>query len=59
MAADLWPDEYDGIVSGCMGMDVTGQTVAWMNLGSRLHTAAMPSEGIDRGQLVCRYHEMG
>lgn len=43
MAADRWPDEYDGIVSGCMGMDVTGQTVGWMNLGSRNGTTAMPS----------------
>ncbi len=43
MAADRWPEEYDGIVSGCMGMDVTGQTVAWLNLGSRSGTPAMPS----------------
>jgi len=43
IAADRWPEEYDGIVSGCMGMDVTGQTVAWLNLGSRLGTPAMPS----------------
>ncbi len=43
IAADRWPEDYDGIVSGCMGMDVTGQTVAWMNLGSRLGTPAMPS----------------
>ena len=43
IAADRWPEEYDGIVSGCMGMDLTGQTVAWLNLGSRLGTPAMPS----------------
>ena len=43
MAADRWPEEYDGIVSGCMGMDVTGQTVAWMDLGAKLNTEAMPS----------------
>lgn len=43
IAADRWPGEYDGIVSGCMGMDLTGQTVAWLNLGSRAGTAAMPS----------------
>ena len=42
-AADRWPLEYDGIVSGCMGMDLTGQTAAWMNMGSRVGTAAMPS----------------
>jgi hypothetical protein len=44
IAADHWPHEYDGIVSGCMGMDLTGQTVAWLNLGSRLGTPAMPSQ---------------
>lgn len=43
MAADRWPEEYDGIVSGCMGMDVTGQTVGWMDLGAKSGTAAMPS----------------
>jgi len=43
IAADHWPEEYDGIVSGCMGMDLTGQTVGWLNLGSRLGTSAMPS----------------
>jgi hypothetical protein len=43
IAADRWPEEYDGIVSGCMGMDLTGLTVAWMNLGSRSGTTAMPS----------------
>lgn len=42
MAADRWPEEYDGIVSGCMGMDVTGQTVGWMNLGAWSGTPAMP-----------------
>jgi hypothetical protein len=43
IAADHWPEEYDGIVSGCMGMDLTGQTVGWLNLGSRVGTPAMPS----------------
>jgi hypothetical protein len=43
IAADHWPEEYDGIVSGCMGMDLTGQTVGWLNLGSRIGTPAMPS----------------
>jgi feruloyl esterase len=43
IAADRWPEEYDGIVSGCMGMDLTGQTVGWLNLGSRIGTPAMPS----------------
>jgi len=44
IAADHWPEEYDGIVSGCMGMDITGQTVALLNLGSRNKTPDMPSE---------------
>jgi hypothetical protein len=43
IAADHWPEKYDGIVSGCMGMDLTGQTVGWLNLGSRIGTPAMPS----------------
>jgi len=43
IAADHWPEEYDGIVSCCMGMDLTGQTVGWLNLGSRVGTPAMPS----------------
>jgi hypothetical protein len=43
IAADRWPQEYDGIVSGCMGMDLTGQTIGWLNLGSRAGTPAMPS----------------
>ncbi len=33
IAAQRWPGEYDGIVAGCEGMDVAGQTVAWMNVG--------------------------
>lgn len=44
IAADHWPDEYDGIVSGCMGMDLTGQTVGWLNLGAKKDTPAMPSQ---------------
>jgi hypothetical protein len=43
IAADRWPEEYDGIVSGCMGMDLAGQTVGWLNFGSRIGTPAMPS----------------
>lgn len=41
IAADHWPEEYDGIVSGCMGMDLTGQTVGWLNLGAHSDTPAM------------------
>lgn len=43
IAADHWPEEYDGIVSGCMGMDLTGQTVGWLNLGAKKETTAMPN----------------
>ena len=43
IAAERSPLEYDGIVSGCETMDITGQTSAWMNLGSRVGTVAMPS----------------
>ena len=43
IAAERWPQEYDGIVSGCMGMDTTGQTASWMSLGSLIGSPAMPS----------------
>ncbi len=43
VAASRSPQEYDGIVSGCMGMDLAGQTAAWMNLGARAGTPSMPS----------------
>jgi feruloyl esterase len=43
IAADHWPEDYDGIVSGCMGMDLTGQTVGWLNLGAKSETPAMPN----------------
>ena len=35
-----WPDEYDGVVSGCETMDMGGQTTAWLNLGSKAGTPA-------------------
>jgi hypothetical protein len=40
IAAQRWPDEYDGIVSGCETMDMGGQTTAWLNVGSRAGTPA-------------------
>ena len=40
IAAERWPQEYDGIVSGCEGMDMATQTAAWMSLGA---TAATPA----------------
>lgn len=44
IAAERWPLEYDGIVSGCMSMDTEGQAAAWMNLGARNGTPAMPTD---------------
>lgn len=38
--AQRWPDEYDGIVAGCETEDMTGQTMAWLNLGSKAGTPA-------------------
>jgi feruloyl esterase len=44
IAAERWPQEYDGIVSGCYGMDMDGQVAGWMNmLGSRVGTPNMLS----------------
>ena len=43
IAADRWPEDYDGIVAGCMGIDITGQTAAWLALGAKSGTTAMPS----------------
>lgn len=40
IVAQRWPDQYDGIVSGCETMDMGGQTTAWMNLGSKAGTPA-------------------
>ncbi len=43
IAAQRWPDDYQGIVAGCETMDMSGQTAAWMNIGSRAGTPAAPS----------------
>ena len=40
IAAERWPQEYDGIVSGCEGMDMASQTAAWMSLGAKAGTPA-------------------
>lgn len=40
IAAQRWPREYDGIVSGCETMDMGGQTAAWLKLGSTAGTPA-------------------
>lgn len=42
-AIQRWPEEYDGVVSGCMGMDLAGQTAMWMNIAKVEGTPAMPT----------------
>ncbi|MGH6637378.1 MAG: tannase/feruloyl esterase family alpha/beta hydrolase [Polaromonas sp.] len=43
IAAQRWPTEYDGIVSGCETMDMAGQTAAWLRMAKITGTPAMPS----------------
>ncbi len=43
IAIQRWPDEFDGAVSGCFGMDIAAQTVAWTSMASLVGTSAMPS----------------
>lgn len=43
IAIERWPNEYDGVVSGCEGMDMAAQTVAWMDMASLNGTPAMPT----------------
>ena len=43
IAITRWPDQYDGVVSGCEGMDTVGQTVAWMDMARLVGTPAMPT----------------
>lgn len=38
--AERLPLEYDGIVSGCEGMDMGNQSIAWLRFGSVLGTPA-------------------
>jgi feruloyl esterase len=40
IAAERWPNEYDGIVSGCETMSMAGQTAEWMTLGAIVGTPA-------------------
>lgn len=40
IAAERWPTEYNGVVSGCETMSMAGQTAAWLNLGSTVGTPA-------------------
>ncbi|RQO41173.1 hypothetical protein DBV14_28815 [Variovorax sp. KBW07] len=40
IAAQRWPQEFDGIVSGCETMDMAGQTGAWLRAASLTGTPA-------------------
>jgi hypothetical protein len=44
IAIERWPNEYDGVVAGCEGMDMGGQTVAWMDMARLVGTPAMPQQ---------------
>lgn len=43
IALERWPDEYSGVVSGCEGMDMSAQVMAWMDIGRLAATPAMPN----------------
>lgn len=40
IAAQRWPEEFDGIVSGCETMDMAGQASAWLQAASYSRTPA-------------------
>lgn len=40
IAAQRWPQEFDGIVAGCETMDMAGQTGAWLRAASLTGTPA-------------------
>jgi hypothetical protein len=40
IAAERWPNDYDGIVSGCETEDMAGLVTAWLNIASRGATPA-------------------
>ncbi|WP_432730658.1 tannase/feruloyl esterase family alpha/beta hydrolase [Variovorax sp. W6] len=40
IVAQRWPQEFDGIVSGCETMDMAGQTSAWLRAASLTGTPA-------------------
>lgn len=56
IAAERWPNEYDGIVSGCETMSMAGQTAEWMTLGASIGTPAALSspqwESVSRAALA-------
>ncbi len=43
IAIQRWPNEFDGAVSGCFGMDLGAQTVAWMDMARLAGKPDMPS----------------
>lgn len=44
IATDRWPDEFDGIVAGCLSLNMTGAIAAWANFSRFVGTPAMPTE---------------
>ncbi|MCE5309244.1 MAG: tannase/feruloyl esterase family alpha/beta hydrolase [Acidobacteriales bacterium] len=43
IAIQRWPDEFDGAVAGCFGMDIGAQTMEWVDLARLARTPEMPS----------------
>lgn len=43
IAAQRWPDQYDGIIAGAETMNMATQTAAWLNLARRAGSADMPA----------------
>ncbi|MGF6985234.1 hypothetical protein QFZ99_004711 [Paraburkholderia atlantica] len=40
IAAQRWPDQFDGIVAGCETEDMAGQTAKWLQIGGTAGTPA-------------------
>ncbi|HZZ13334.1 MAG TPA: tannase/feruloyl esterase family alpha/beta hydrolase [Paraburkholderia sp.] len=43
LVAQDWPADYDGIIAGAETMNMATQTMAWLNMASKVGTPAMPS----------------
>lgn len=43
IAAERWPDDFDGVVSGCETSDMASQTAAWLSLSKIAGTAEAPT----------------
>lgn len=58
IAAQRWPDQYDGIIAGAETMNMATQTAAWLNLarraGSDRHAGRGPVDSAER----CRDRSM-